>query len=149
MNITIQSVAATIRESVQEAITKLSLYDSDDVAFKKNPAAWSKKKILCHLIDSAANNHQRFVRACYKVALEFPPYSQNDWVRIQHYQECEWKNLLALWTAYNLHLAHLIEQIPPESLAEPCNIGKAEPVSLDFIIKDYLRHLSHHLDQLI
>ena len=35
----------------------------DAVSHKPAPNRWSKKEILGHLIDSAANNHQRFVRA--------------------------------------------------------------------------------------
>ena len=121
----------------------------DRVSFKASPDKWSRKEILGHLIDSAANNHQRFVRGGYNAAADFPPYSQNDWVRIQKYHESEWKDLIALWSAYNLHLCHVIERLPEEALSAPCNIGKEEPVTLAFVIKDYLRHLQHHMEVLL
>jgi hypothetical protein len=40
----------------------------DEVEFsrKVSPDKWSKKEILGHLIDSATNNHQRFVRAQFE-----------------------------------------------------------------------------------
>jgi hypothetical protein len=141
-------VAQELRLLVDDASARLAAMNSADVAKPMGPEKWSKKQILGHLIDSAANNHQRFVRACYGAATAFQPYSQNDWVRIQNYQEADWANMVALWSAYNRHLSHLIERIPPESLPAPCNIGEAEPATLEFVITDYLRHLRHHLAQL-
>jgi hypothetical protein len=145
----IRIIAQEIGETVKMAAMQLSQLNAEEVSFKESPHEWSKKEILGHLIDSAANNHQRFVRASYHVASEFPPYSQNEWVNFQHYQEADWKNLIELWTAYNLHLCHVIEHIPLYALAAPCNLGKSEPVALEFVIQDYLRHLRHHLSKLL
>lgn len=117
----------------------------NEVSFKASPDKWSKKEMLGHLIDSAANNHHRFVRAGYNAAADFPPYSQNEWVRIQKYDEAEWTDLTLLWSAYNLHLCRIIESLHEKAFSSPCNIGKEEPVSLEFVIKDYLRHLRHHM----
>ena len=140
-----KEIAGEIRGIVAASTGPLSLMPADRVSFKEKPDKWSKKEMLGHLIDSAANNHHRFVRGCYKAAEDFPAYNQNDWVRIQKYNESEWKDLVALWSAYNLHLCHIIERLPAEALAAPCNIGRGETVSLEFVIKDYLRHLRHHM----
>jgi hypothetical protein len=121
----------------------------DEVGIKPAPNEWSKKEILGHLIDSAANNHQRFVRAVNQVAAQFPTYDQNEWVRIQRYNERSWPSLVALWSAYNNHLSHVIECIPEHAKSSPCNIGKTDPVPLDFVIKDYLRHLGQHLKDIL
>jgi hypothetical protein len=121
----------------------------DEVSSKDRPDKWSKKEILGHLIDSAANNHQRFVRASCNAAASFPTYDQNDWVRIQQYNESEWEELVELWSAYNRHLSDVIERIPEEAMSSPCNIGKEEPVTLEFVVKDYLRHLRHHMNQIL
>jgi len=51
---------------------------------------WSAKEILGHLIDSAANNHRRFVEAQSKDDLVFPGYSQKQWVAVQQYQQASW-----------------------------------------------------------
>jgi len=144
-----KEIAHQIRIAVDEASGRLSRMKPEYVSAKPGPGKWSKKEILGHLIDSAANNHQRFVRACYNAATAFPPYDQNEWVRIQRYHESEWSELVALWSLYNRHLSHIIERIPEEALSAPCNIGKDEPVRLEFVITDYLRHLRHHLDQLL
>ena len=142
-------IAHEIRTVVCEAAVPLSSMNPVQAAFKESPDRWSKKEILGHLIDSAANNHQRFVRAAYNAAADFPPYKQNDWVRIQQYNKSEWADLIALWSAYNLHLCNVIERLPDEVLSAPCNIGKEEPAPLEFVIKDYLRHLRHHVSVLL
>ena len=144
-----KEIADEIRAIVAHSTGSLFSMKPGEVSFKENPDNWSKKEILGHLIDSAANNHQRFVRAGYNAASDFPPYSQNDWVRIQKYNESEWTDLIAFWSAYNLHLCHIIENLPEDAFSAPCNIGKEEPVSLEFVIKDYLRHLRHHMEVIL
>jgi hypothetical protein len=112
------------------------------------PGGWSRKQLLGHLIDSASNNHQRFVRACLQPSLDFPAYDQNANVRVQAPQEVDWKLLVSLWSAYNRYLAHIIARLPAASLQTVCRIGPGEPVTLVFLANDYLTHLLHHLNQI-
>ena len=144
-----KDIAHEIRITVDEASSLLSRMTPNQVSSKGNPDNWSKKEILGHLIDSAANNHQRFVRAACNTAATFPPYDQNDWVRIQRYNESAWVGLVVLWSAYNRHLSDVIARIPDDALSAPCNIGKEEPVTLEFVIRDYLRHVRHHLNSIL
>ena len=144
-----KEIADEIRSAVRDAGPALACMKPELVSVKPGADRWSKKEMLGHLIDSAANNHQRFVRAGYGAAADFPPYSQNDWVRIQQYGKSEWADLVALWSAYNLHLCDVIERLPKESLSAPCNIGRADTVALEFVIRDYLRHLRHHLQAIL
>jgi hypothetical protein len=109
---------------------------------------WSRKQVIGHLIDSASNNHQRFVRASLQGSLEFPGYDQDGCVRVQAVQSAPWTLLLALWTNYNLYLAHVIANLPASQLEAVCRIGDHEPVTLRFLAEDYLRHLLHHLGQI-
>ena len=109
---------------------------------------WSRKQVIGHLIDSASNNHQRFVRAAQQASLEFPGYDQAANVRVQAPQEAEWALLVSLWAAYNRYLAHIIAHLPASKLETVCRIGSGEPVTLSFIATDYLRHLVHHLRQI-
>jgi hypothetical protein len=106
------------------------------------------EQVLGHLIDSAANNHQRFVRAQEGRALAFPGYAQDDWVRSQHYEERPWEDLTSFWYAYNRHLAHVIARIPDDRRSVSCSVGSNAPVTLGFLVHDYLVHLRHHLGQL-
>ena len=144
-----KDIAQQIISLISRVEPQLSRMNHDEMGFKPDPHNWSKKEILGHLIDSAANNHQRFVRAVSNVALRFPTYDQNEWVRIQRYNEMSWSFLVTLWSAYNRHLSHIIEFIPEDAESSPCNIGKEEPVTLEFVVKDYLRHLQHHLKDIL
>ena len=144
-----KDIARRIRSLISTVEPQLYRMNHDEMSSKPDPHNWSKKEILGHLIDSAANNHQRFVRAVDNVAVRFPTYDQNEWVRIQRYNEMSWSFLVTLWSAYNRHLSHIIEFIPEDAESSPCNIGKEEPVTLEFVVKDYLRHLQHHLKDIL
>jgi hypothetical protein len=109
---------------------------------------WSRKQLLGHLIDSASNNHQRFVRAALQDSLVFPGYDQDGWQSVQAAQDVPWQTLLALWANYNRYLAHIITHLPQAKLDIPCRIGASQPVTLRFLAADYLSHLVHHLEQI-
>ena len=143
------SEAARRLELVLEtAPARLMQIADDDAARPRDSGGWSKKQILGHLIDSAGNNHQRFVRAQLTPALEFPPYQQALWVSAQSYASEPWLDLVNLWLLFNRHLAHLMRHTPAECLSHTCAIGASAPVTLAFLMDDYVRHLEHHLEQL-
>jgi hypothetical protein len=132
----------------QSSIALAEISESDSKK-KSAPEKWSKKEILGHLIDSAANNHQRFVRAQLSSELRIPGYEQQVWVATQRYQSEPWANLIQLWKSYNLHLLHLISAIPENVFGNYCIIGDNKPVTLKFVIEDYVKHLRHHLEQIL
>ena len=108
---------------------------------------WSRKEILGHLIDSAANNHQRFVRLQHEEMLVYPSYRGDEWVRSQNYAAREWREMVELWLAYNRHLAHVLRHADAGAAGHIWK-GPAGEVDLQFLIEDYLRHLNHHLEQI-
>lgn len=121
---------------------------------------WSSKQIIGHLIDSAANNHARFVLAQLKDDLLFAGYEQDGWVRVQQYQKAQWPRLVELWRGYNLHLLHVMSCVPREKLTNQCTqhslqtiafetVSEKEPVTLEYLMKDYVVHLKHHLNQIL
>ena len=110
---------------------------------------WSRKEIIGHLIDSVSNNHQRIVRTLLVSNLAFPAYEQEKWVKIQHYQGEDWEVLINLWKNYNLHLLHVISIIPEDGLNKLCKVGDKAPITLLFLIEDYINHLKHHLGQIL
>lgn len=123
------------------------------------PGKWSPRELVGHLIDSASNNHQRFVRAGLGADLVFPPYDQDAWVRVQAYAGAPWAELVDLWRLFNLHLARVMDATPPATRDRPCvrhNLDQIafhttpadEPVSLGGFMEDYVVHLEHHLDWL-
>jgi hypothetical protein len=141
-------VAADLLSVVEAASESLRRIDDQEASLRSGPGQWSKKEILGHLIDSAVNNHHRFVRAQQVEELTFPHYEQEHWVSSQGYAERPWLELVDLWRLYNRHLAHVISLIPEERLAVICVIGPGEPVSLGYLVEDYVVHLRHHLQQL-
>ena len=123
------------------------------------PGQWSAVQVLGHLLDSAANNHQRFVRASSQDDLVFAGYDQDHWVAAQDHANARWPELLALWAAYNRHLARVMRAIPDAVRTRPHarhnfdDIGwqpppASEPATLDWLLHDYVGHLRHHLRQI-
>ena len=102
-----------------------------------------------YLIDSAANNHQRFVRAQSGPRLEFPNYEQEFWVATQAYATAPWPDLVNLWLLLNRHLLHVLKAMPPAVLSHECIIGGRPAVTLEALAVDYLRHVDKHVAQLL
>ena len=118
---------------VEHAVPHLNAISDDAASKKPAPNKWSKKEILGHLIDSAANNHQRFVRAQEAMELRLPGYAQEHWVAAQRYDQREWPEVIALWSAYNRHLAHVISHLPEDRRDVPCWIGDNPRVTLSHV----------------
>lgn len=140
-------VAADLRRTIDAALPVLQSLSEADAAKPRAPGKWSPKQVIGHLIDSAANNHQRFVRGQQGSELVSPSYSQDQWVECQAYGARAWRDLTTLWHAYNTHLAHVIARIPPDRARVRCTIGANQPVTLAFLAEDYLAHMKHHLAQ--
>src|SRR5579862_4017275 len=143
-----KNLAAELERIVDAAEAGLRRVSDDEAGLPVLTGGWSRKQLLGHLIDSASNNHQRFVRAALADSLDFPGYDQDGWQRIQAAQEAPWPTLVALWAAYNRYVAHIIVHLPAAKLDVPCRIGSGQPVTLRFLAVDYVRHLSHHLEQI-
>src|SRR5215472_16386475 len=100
-----QQYVSELRAAVDKAAPQLlSLKDTAEPRGEE-PDSWSRAEILGHLIDSAANNHRRFVIGQLEENLVFPGYQQNGWVKVQRYSEAPWEELVTLWASYNRHLA--------------------------------------------
>jgi hypothetical protein len=149
---------AELRDTIEVAGRRLSSITEAESALRPAPGKWSRKEIVGHLIDSAANNHQRFVRASFVEDLVFPGYDQDEWVRVQGCQDAPWRELLDLWKSYNEHIARVMETIPAEVRLRPRTrhnlheiawkpVPASEPATLDDLMRDYVGHLKHHLDQ--
>ncbi len=152
-------VAAGLREIVNREAVRLAALPDTRAKTPIAPGKWSPQEIVGHLVDSASNNHGRFVRAQLTDDLSFPGYDQEAWVQVQDYAGADWPSLIALWRACNLHIAHVIERIPQDALTKLRTrhnldeiawktIPRNEPVTLDYFIRDYVAHLKHHLEQI-
>jgi len=109
---------------------------------------WTRKQIVGHLLDSAANNRQRFVRAAIDGQYTGPGYAQDAWVAAHGYENQSWETLLRWWQAEHEILTAVVERIPEERLEAKCVVGDDAPVTLRFLIEDYLNHQRGHFTQL-
>ena len=145
--------------TVEEASARLLSLTDAEAAAPPAPGKWSAKEIVGHLVDSASNNHQRFVRAQLKEDLVFPGYAQDEWVRVQAYGEEPWPLLVNLWKFYNLHLAHVCRRAPERERLRArrehnlheigwAPVPSEEPATLEHLMRDYVGHLQNHLRQI-
>ncbi len=141
----VDTAAADLQHAVSQARPWLLGLDEATVRHRPAPDRWTIAEVVGHLVDSACNNHQRFIRAQEQETLEFPKYDQNAWVDRNNYAASPWTELVELWTLYNVHLAHVIRQVPAEQLGTQCTITPYEPCTLEFLITDYVAHLNRHL----
>ncbi len=106
---------------------------------------WTLKEIIGHLIDSASNNHQRFVRLQFDDLLDFPAYNGEQWIKIQKYADIDWKALIALWYSYNCVLVEVIRHMDSSRLENVWVKGE-DALTLSFLVNDYYRHMEWHIN---
>jgi hypothetical protein len=144
----VAAAADSLRRLIQTVPSRLLALTDAQASVKPHTGGWSRKQILGHLLDSAANNHHRFVRAQFEPGFAMPGYVQDSWVDSNRYDARDWSDLIEFWTLYNRHLLHLMETVPREHLPRLCVIGAGDPVTLEFLMVDYVGHLEHHLNQI-
>jgi hypothetical protein len=140
------SIATEIEKYIDQHLDALRTIPENEFAFKPSPSKWSKKEIIGHLVDSAMSNIRRFIIAQY----EYEPhivYKQDNWVSLSDYQNYNSSGLIQLWYSLNKHIVHILKNIPVEYLQRKC---KTEDLhTLQWLAEDYLKHLKHHLHQVL
>ncbi len=149
MTMQVGAAAAELRRELSASAPRLLALGEARASASRGEGKWVRKEILGHLIDSAANNHQRFVRARFVDSFTWPGYQQDEWVAVHGYRERPWADLVDLWTVLNTHLAFAMDSVPAERLATPCIIGGDPPAPLGWWMDDYVRHMRHHLAQIL
>ena len=148
------------RQTIELASPRLLEISEAQSGIARSEGKWSPKEIIGHLIDSAANNHQRFVRAQFTDELVFAGYEQEEWIQAQQYRDEPWNALVQLWRFYNQHLLHVITRAPEETRTKlrykhnlhqiaSDQISENEAVTLEFFMRDYLDHMKKHLKQIL
>ena len=155
-----EDIIEDFRRTVEDAARRMLLISEEESGAPRAEGKWSPKEIVGHLIDSASNNHQRFVRAQFTDHLVFPGYEQEAWVRAQGYRDEPWPLLVELWRSFNLHLAHVMERSPESARLAArdrhnleqigwVKVGENEPATLEYLMRDYIGHLKNHLRQIL
>lgn len=149
-----------LRKVVTAARPQLEAISQDLSGVPRSEGKWNPREIVGHLVDSASNNHGRFVRAQFADDLLCAGYDQAAWVSCQRYSSAPWLELVALWAHLNLHLARVMEACPPDVRSRPRKrhnlhevafraVSPAEPATLEYFMADYVDHLEHHLAQIL
>ncbi len=133
---------------IASGVRQLSAISDADAAAHPKPDAWSRKQELGHLVDSALNNYARIIRVQSESAPSLPNYDADVWVERRGYQEEDWKRLISLWASVNEHMLAAARRVPASALSRTCAIGGSAPLTLGFVIEDYVDHLVHHLQHI-
>jgi hypothetical protein len=138
-----------LAETVDRELPNLQALTEERASIPRGPGKWRPKEELGHLIDSAVNNHIRFVRGATEPEFRGAGYRQDDWVRMNGYSGMPWEPIVDFWSRYNILLAGLVDRIPEDRLSTLCFIGTSPAVTLGFVIEDYILHMQHHIDQIL
>jgi len=158
-NVATNDYMVELRDAIARARPFLDSISDEASGRRSAPGKWSPREIVGHLIDSASNNHQRFVRAQFRDDLEFSGYDQDAWVSVQRYHDAPWSELVALWYYFNLHIARVMKSAANDERTRPRarhnldqiawkTVPRDQPATLDYFMRDYVGHLKHHLAQL-
>jgi nitroreductase len=137
-----------LRALVAVVPVRLAEITGERAATKPAPDSWSPKQELGHLIDSAANNHQRVVRAQLEDNLALPGYDGDQWVELHGYQNREWQDLIELWRSVNSQLLAAAGAAPQHAWSHTLTVGGSKSMTLGFVLEDYVAHMAGHLRHL-
>ena len=129
---------------LRRAMPWLMTISEAEASVPEREGKWSAKEVIGHLTDSAVNNLRRIMLLQTEAGPSLSGYEQVAWVSLQHYAEREWAQVLALWFALNEHVAWTIEHLEKARLANR-GVVEGEPLTLGFLIADYIAHMEHHL----
>jgi len=144
-----EEVAQQLENIINTYTVKFLNFTEAELSLKPSADKWSKKEIIGHLIDSAQNNIRRFIVTQYETTPHVV-YAQDDWVRIQNYDQYNSKDLITLWALLNKHIVVILKNMPAEKYQLQCNTGKGQEElhSIEFLATDYITHHLHHLKQI-
>jgi len=154
-----KDAAEELMAAVDADYVRLDAMRDESTAIAPAPGKWSPREIIGHLVDSAINNHVRIVRAQLEDDMVFPGYDQERWVSMQRYRDRSWSELISLWRALNSHIAMTVELIPLDVATRPRTrhnldrigwktVPRDRPATLEYLVRDYIGHLRHHLAQI-
>jgi hypothetical protein len=146
-----KNVTTELTNIITTFSNRISELPEAEFSIKNNPAKWSKKEVLGHLIDSAENNLRRFICGQYESEPPKIRYDQNYWVNANDYLNSPASDIIANWKLINLKICRVLNSMPRENYSKLCDTGKESPNlhTVEWLAIDYVKHLKHHLNQII
>jgi hypothetical protein len=139
-----EQLSESLAAAVREFMPWLASLSDEDACRPEREGKWSVKQVIGHLTDSAINNLGRIVRMQLEPDQHLTGYDQAGWVRVQHYDDRDWPEILGLWFALNEHIVWTIAHVEKRALAHR-GVVEGDPMTLGFLIEDYVAHMQHHL----
>ncbi len=121
----------------------------NSIASKRyDPKEWTLKEILGHLVNSASNNHQRFIGLQFVGEMQSPEYQKFhlEWIEREQLNGLDYADLILLWKQYNIFMSHLISDVDRSKLGNAF-VMESKTLTLETLIVDYVNHLNGHLKQ--
>lgn len=145
-----KDATAELQEIVSTFSLTIRAINTHDFNAKPNPTKWSRKEVLGHLIDSAHNNLRRFVVGQYDQQPHIV-YDQDFWVSANNYQNMPDEEVITLWKLLNERIIAVLNNMSIENYDRTCDTGKISPSihTMQWLATDYVKHLKHHLNQII
>lgn len=136
---------------VNDFARKFDQYSEDELSEKPRPDKWSKKEVIGHLIDSGQNNLRRFIVGQYESNPPKIVYEQDFWVKANDYQKMKGKDVIELWRLVNIQIANTLLEMDNKNYTKTCDTSKdtEQLRTLEWLAVDYIKHLKHHLNQVI
>ena len=140
-----------ILETVDAFSRKIAMIPEVELSAKSSPAKWSKKEVLGHLIDSAHNNLRRFICGQYESSPPKIIYEQDFWVRANDYEHKQSGDVISSWKLINGQICSVLQAMHKSNYARTCDTGNGavQLRSLEWLAEDYVKHMKHHLNQII
>jgi hypothetical protein len=139
-----------LRSVLDEMEPRIRAISDAEFSAKPRPDKWSKKEVIGHLADSAQNNLRRFISARYEDRPKIV-YDQDLWVNASGYQSAGKDEVIALWRLLNDRICAILSGMPATDYTKLCNTSKGEPEykTLEWLASDYVKHMKHHMNQVI
>ncbi len=139
-----------LEQLLKSGLEYLLQSSESEMSQKVTVEKWSKKEILGHLVDSGINNLQRFT----EIQFEDKPYpirkyNQNELVKVNDYQNAKTNEIVEFWLSINSRIKNLIELQTEKTLNYKIELEKDNISDLRFLMKDYVDHLEHHMNQIM
>ena len=146
-----EEVVKELNSSVTEFAEKFSRFSEEELSDKPILHKWSKKEVIGHLIDSGQNNLRRFIVSQYENKSPKIVYEQDFWVKAVNYQKMNGKDVIDLWRLVNVQIANVLSSMDNKNCAKTCDTSKNNEQlrTLEWLAIDYVKHLKHHLNQII
>ena len=146
-----KKVTEELQSIVVDFVDRISSMSEKEFSAKPLPNKWSKKEVLGHLIDSAQNNMRRFICGQYESSPPHIIYDQDFWVSANAYSQANSEHVIQMWQHINDRLCDVLNTMPESNYTKVCNTGRGSEQlrTLEWLAEDYVKHMKHHLNQII